>query len=114
MWVVKNPDDEPGFVTGYEFQSMKPSYEDDEFSFAELHSYVVTDISDRKKKWPIVDLVGKGSCLFLGTNASSPSMSQDFRTPNPDQRWLFEILDHCIDYTSIRRKPSRGRTRPRC
>lgn len=129
VWVVRDIKDDGEYVTGRKFLTMSTSWEDDDFSLAQLHSYRVTNISMELMKWPLHTLVGKGTCLYLGDDSDFQGgdadlgfsrrnedddegpISQteclptvDFKNPTPNQHWQFDLLDHCINYQLITRK----------
>jgi hypothetical protein len=106
-------------VKGHRFRSMKPTYEDEYFSYASLHSYQVWDIQETVSDFHVSNLIGKASCMFLGKAAditksdNSPitpllNSKVNYKVPNPDHHFIFELLDHCIDYSNV--KPIRQPT----
>jgi hypothetical protein len=108
-------------ILGYKFQAMKPSYEDDLLSYAVFHSYVVSQLSTEVTTWNVGSLLGKGTCLFLGTDADmahtaegvSKTQAAEYKQPTPNQHWFFELLDHCIDFSLVKEKPAQKRRRKR-
>jgi hypothetical protein len=101
-------------VHGFRFGKKEPSYEDKYFSMASLHSYRVSSIETSPSEFHVSTLIGKASCLFLGTDENmKPSdepkvklrnSEESYKDPNPKHHFLFELLDHCIDYTEIKSK----------
>jgi hypothetical protein len=101
-------------VRGFRFGKKEPSYEDKYFSMASLHSYRVSSIETSPSEFHVSFLIGKASCLFLGTDENMEPSAQpkvklmnseeSYKVPNPKHHFLFELLDHCIDYTEIEPK----------
>jgi hypothetical protein len=103
-------------VRGFRFGKKEPSYEDKYFSMASLHSYRVSSIETSPSEFHVSKLIGKASCLFLGTDedmvAKPPdapkvkmrNFEESYKVPNPKHHFLFELLDHCVDYTEVKQK----------
>lgn len=126
VWIVRDMMDDGFCVTGHKFLRMTASWEDDDFSLSELHSYKVSNIDINSTRWSLETLVGKGTCLYLGqdedfevSEGNCDEMEADndecigpeaflksvnFTTPQPTQHWQFDLLDHCINYEGITRK----------
>lgn len=119
VWVTdfEHTDEEPGLkskitVVGHRFRDMKPSWKDSTFSMRSIHSYVVTDIDLTPTKYDKTQLVGKGSCLYLPQGELEPrskTPDSDFKKPRADQVWLFDLMDHCVDYDKVRPPVRRGK-----
>jgi hypothetical protein len=68
-----------------------------------FHSYVVWDLDvESTVVFRKQELFGKGSCLYLRQDlGQGRTKDVDYKTPRNDTTWLFEVLDHCIDYSSL-------------
>lgn len=111
VWIVKGDAETASAtasVNGHKFRDMKPSWEDDRLSFAVFHSYRVSRIEEEGTTWPLKKLVGKGTCMFIGVDddflpTTKPAIHtvESIRTPNVRHHWVFDLLDHCVDYTRV-------------
>jgi hypothetical protein len=113
--IVEDPGlDDQIHIFGRRFKTMKSSHDTATFSMRSVHSYVVTDIEDETHRFDKTQLVGKGSCMYLPMrNDSSRTRDEEFTKPHRDQTWLFELLDHCVDYDLVEKLPeSVGRSQP--
>jgi hypothetical protein len=83
-----------GDLMGKKFLCMEPSWIDkkNKFSFANFHSYLVSELSHEFETFSRRDLVGKGSCLIISGFCAK---ARNFREPREGQKWLFDLLDHC-------------------
>ena len=105
---VENPGlDDDIRVIGLRFLTMKSSWKDEAFSMRSVHSYIVSNISTEPTTFRKEQLIGKGSCFFLPQGPIG--VEDDFKTPHQSQVWIFDLLDHCVDYDKVhsRRPPNR-------
>jgi hypothetical protein len=112
VWVTgfESVVDEPGLddeiqIIGRRFMTMKSSHDTATFSMASLHSYVVTEIEEDTHRFDKTELVGKGSCLYLPMqDGTRRTRDDEFKKPHRDQQWLFELMDHCVDYDHVEKR----------
>jgi hypothetical protein len=98
-------------IYGRRFKQKKGSWRSETFCMSSLHSYIVSDLEDDPVPFRKEQLVGKGTCFYLRQDRE-PRKTRvvDFTLPRNDATWLFELLDHCVDYNALRRRPT-GPTR---
>jgi hypothetical protein len=120
IWITgfsKEDDVKNTVVKGHRFRNMKAAYEDKYFSMASLHSYQVWGIEETPSDYHVSNLIGKASCTFLGkeedlVEGGAPlcktlnNSTLEYKVPNPQHHFHFELLDHCIDYTNVKPKAS--------
>jgi hypothetical protein len=106
-------DDDIG-IKGRRFIQMRPSYETDTFSFASVHSYEVTELEDGEALFDSkTELVGKGMCSYIRMDTDARKTRDDeFVTPHRGQKWLFELMDHCVDYDKVMPRRSLDQPEP--
>jgi hypothetical protein len=115
FWIVWVTDfecdnDKPGLddditIVGHRFRKKKSAGKSARgFCMSHLHSFIVSDLEVEKTvRFRKDQLVGKGSCLYLRQDCEAEKTKEsDYKTPRRDTTWRFELLDHCIDYSSLR------------
>jgi hypothetical protein len=107
-------DDDIG-IKGRRFMKMSASYETDTFSFASVHSYEVSEIEDGEARFDSkTELVGKGMCSYIRMDTDTrKTLDEEFVTPQRGQKWLFELMDHCVDYNKVMPRRSLDQPEPR-
>jgi hypothetical protein len=119
VWVtdVQCDTDHPGLddditVVGHRFMKMKTSGATDRpktsknsvgYCMSNFHSYIVWDLDvENTVAFRKDQLVGKGSCLYLRQDLDPGRTKEgDYKKPRSGTTWLFELLDHCIDYSAL-------------
>ncbi len=100
-------------IVGRRFMKMSASFKTATFSFSSIHSYDVSEIEDNEVRFDKSELVGKGMCSYIRMDDDMRKTRDDeFTTPHRGQQWLFELMDHCVDYAAVKaRVPAAKKTR---
>jgi hypothetical protein len=112
VWVIdfESENDKPGLddeitIVGHRFRKKKSGGVSARgFCMSNLYSFIVWDLEvENTVRFRKDQLVGKGSCLYQRQDREPGRTNEsDYKTPRAGTTWRFELLDHCIDYGSLR------------